>query len=81
MAKYSKGIVKGNTMTKALGRVVGLVLSLYVFDKVLSSIWGTVNTSVYFATAITFVENLLPVMGILGAFEIIYSALRSSGLV
>lgn len=68
-------------MTRALGRMVGLLLSLYVFDEVISAIWGSVNTSQYFSTAVTFVGNLFPVIGILGAFEIIYGALRTAKLV
>ena len=77
MARYSKG----SLMTKALGRMVGLLLSLYVFDEVIDAIWDTVNASTYFSTAVTFIGNLFPVVGILGAFEIIYSALRAARMV
>ena len=106
MARYNKGLKAGN-MTQALGRMVGLLLSLYVFDQVISAVvpsmvvcpysnytaltnatfsypqcynnslvtshaTGTIST--HFTTALTFVGNLFPVIGILGAFEIIYSA-------
>ena len=118
MAKRSRrynGAMSGNMMTKALGKMVGLLLSLYVFDEVISaiapSLWNcatgyTLNESTvslssatcynasnlsqatvsgsqsaYFGTAMTFVGNLFPVIGILGAFEIIYTALRQAKLV
>lgn len=72
---------KGGTMTRALGQMVGLLLSLYVFDEVIDAIWDTVNASTYFSTAVQFVGNLFPVVGILGAFEIIYRALARAGMV
>jgi hypothetical protein len=110
MAKYNKGI-KGSSMTMALGRMVGLLLSLYVFDEVIDAVVpslvtcgathptvvatstittplctnGTANIAgtfgVHFSTAISFVGNLFPVVGILGAFEIIYGALKRAGMV
>ena len=70
-----------NGMTRALGQMVGLLLSLYVFDEVIDAIFPTVNGSAYFQTAVTFVSNLFPVIGILGAFEIIYRALRKENMV
>lgn len=70
-----------NGMTRALGQMVGLLLSLYVFDEVIDAIFPTVNGSAYFQTAVTFVSNLFPVIGILGAFEIIYRALRKANMV
>lgn len=80
MARYKKGI-RGSSMTQALGQMVGLLLSLYVFDEVIDAIWSTVNESTYFSTAVTFIGNLFPVIGILGAFEIIYGALKRAGMV
>lgn len=81
--RYSNrnGASAGGNMTRALGRMVGLLLSLYVFDEVISAIMPSVNSSAYFATTVTFVTNLFPVIGILGAFEIIYDALRRAKLV
>lgn len=76
----SRGL-KGSSMTQALGQMVGLLLSLYVFDEVIDAIWSTVNASTYFSTAVTFIGNLFPVVGILGAFEIIYGALKRAGMV
>lgn len=69
-----------NPMLRALGEIVGLVLSLYVFDEVIDAIWGFVNTSTYFSTAVTFIQNLFPVLGILAAFEITIRALRSGNI-
>lgn len=80
MARYRRS-GGGLMMTKALGRMVGLLLSLYVFDEVIDAIMPSVNTSTYFSTTVTFVTNLFPVIGILGAFEIIYGALRAAKLV
>ena len=78
---YNGGVTAGGNMTRALGKMVGLLLSLYVFDEVIDAIMPSVNNSTYFGTAVTFVTNLFPVIGILGAFEIIYDALRRAKLV
>lgn len=107
--KGGRGI-NGSMMVGALGRMVGLLLSLYVFDEVIDAIVPslvecatgyTVNTTstiatplcynatanvagtfgTFFSTAIAFIGNLFPVVGILGAFEIIYMALRQAKLV
>ena len=80
MAKF-RSSSGGSNMTRALGQMIGLLLSLYVFDQVLQVIIPEVNSSTYFGTAVTFVENLFPVVGILGAFEIIYRALKGANLV
>lgn len=83
MAKYwqKRGHGGGSVMTKALGRMVGLLLSLYVFNAVIAAIEPTINVSSnIFFTSVTFVNTLFPVVGILGAFEIIYSALKKSGM-
>ena len=80
MARYKQGMT-GSSMTRALGRMVGLLLSLYVFDQVIEAIWDNVSASTHFTTAVSFVGNLFPVVGILGAFEIIYGALKSAGMV
>ena len=37
-------------------------------------------TTSQFTTALVFIKNLFPVVGIMGAFEIIYRGLRSSGM-
>lgn len=78
---YNKANFGGSTMTKALGRMVGLLLVLYVFDKLIDAIWGVVNASQWFGDAVTLIETLLPVIGILGAFEVVWGALKASGLV
>lgn len=80
MAYKHKGYTKGSNMSRALGKMVGLLLTLYVFDRVINAIWATVNTSVWFATAVSFINTMLPVMGILGAFEIVMEALKGAGL-
>lgn len=117
MARTTRRGLKGGGMTRALGQMVGLLLSLYVFDEVIdaivpsiancptgytvasnstisaiycnnatasylgSGLTPTASFGVFFDTAITFVGNLFPVIGILGAFEIIYSALKRAGMV
>lgn len=116
MAYKTKGMGKGTSMTKALGRMVGLLLVLYVFDRILSAVApllyscptgflvnestvgaglttvcyntsgptvGTVSASgsTWFADAVTLIQTLLPVLGILGAFEVIWGTLKASGLV
>ena len=111
---YRKSRQNGALMTAALGKMVGLLLSLYVFDEIIAAIipslytctsgfalnetaatissatcYNTSNTSMtvaatgsqHFSTAMDFVSNLFPVIGILGAFEIIYGALRQAKLV
>ena len=112
MAGYRTNGLTGANMTKALGKMVGLLLSLYVFDEVIDAIIPSIvqcpathptalanstisltqcsngtaivdtgTFGVFFDTAITFIGNLFPVVGILGAFEIIYSALKQARLV
>lgn len=106
---------KRNPMMSALGEMVGLVLSLYVFDEVIDVIMpllyscnGTTgyivnSTSLapaatpicvnatylndshnasggYFGTALTFIRNLYPVIGILAAFEITVRALKKTNI-
>ena len=78
MAKFGQG--SGAVMT-AIGSTVGLVLALYAYNEILDAVWGLVNNTTYFGTAVTFVSNLLPVIGILAAFEIIYRALKASKLI
>lgn len=70
-------------MTRSIGKMVGLLLTLYVFNEIIITIYTAANlnnSSMPFYTAATFVYGLLPVVGILAAFEIIYSALKASGL-
>lgn len=64
----------------ALGQMVGLILGLYVFDEILDVVLPLVNTSTYFGTAVVFMQNLLPVVGIIGAFGIIYNTLKKMGM-
>lgn len=70
-----------NVAIKGLGQIVGLLLSLYVFDQVLDAIWTTINASTFFGTAVSFAEDLLPVVGILGIFYVIYGILAQMGMV
>lgn len=81
MAYKRRSNMGGSSMTKALGQMVGLLLVLYVFDRLIDAIWGVVNVSQWFGDAVTLIETLLPVIGILGAFEVIWGALKASGLV
>ncbi len=118
MARYNRQL-SGAGITKALGQMVGLLLSLYVFNEIVvavsPSFWDCTNAThvlinnslsagscchsalagscegtnasvaitaiSHFSTAVEFVGNLFPVIGILGAFEIIYSALQRAGMV
>lgn len=79
---------RGNRLTGTIGKMAGLLLSFYVFNEVVTTIYvwqqnGGIdlanNSSVFYTTAI-FVDTLLPITGILASFEIIYQALRQSGL-
>lgn len=71
----------GGKMTRALGRMVGLLLALYVFDQVIDTLYTAgINDSTYFSTAVTFIDSLFPIIGILGAFEIIYTSLQAAQL-
>ena len=78
---FKKNRMSGTAMTKALGQMVGLLLVLYVFDRLINAIWGVVNDSEWFGDAVILIQTLLPVLGILGAFEVIWNALKSTGLV
>lgn len=95
----------GNTIVKSLGKLVGLLLSLYVFDQIIAVVlpltFNCVGGSTYynasdtvdycvngvntgggnFTSSLVFIKNLFPVMGIIGTFEIVYGALKQSGMV
>lgn len=81
MAYRNRNRVGGTAMTKALGQMVGLLLVLYVFDRLIDAIWTVVNASVWFSDAVALIQTLLPVLGILGAFEVVWNALKATGLV
>jgi hypothetical protein len=59
-----------------LSGLTGLVLSLWVFDQVLDVVIPLVNTSTYFATTVSFVEDLLPVVGIIAGYIMIRGAIQ-----
>jgi hypothetical protein len=59
-----------------LGGLTGLVLSLWVFDQVLDVVIPLVNDSTYFATTVTFVQDILPVVGIVAGYIMIRGALK-----
>lgn len=112
----------GNTIIQSLGKLVGLLLSLYVFDQIIAvvlplayncsavtttvTLTGIKNPSVWtanttggvcyqanstatqttaipsmFGSSLTFIQALFPIMGIIGTFEIVYEALRQTGMV
>lgn len=75
------GTVGAARVTKSLGQMVGLLLALYVFDRMISAIASVVFNSTYFDDATSLIQTLLPVIGILAAFEIVWKGLQSSGLV
>lgn len=68
-------------VSRALGRIVGLLLLLFVFDQILTSIIPTVNASTYFGSAVDVAVSLLGPIGILGAFWVIWDALKQMQLV
>lgn len=112
----------GGKMTKSLGKMVGLLLALYVFDQIVATVMpllckstecdltGTCTRVSYnaanastavctwrngtgvgenitdvglggtFGTPLVFVENLFPIVGLLGAFEIILTGLKATKL-
>lgn len=75
------GRSRGNVVMTGLGQIVGLLLGLYVFNAILTVIVPVVNaTGSYFLTAVSFTVTLLPVIGILGTFYIIWRTLKSAGL-
>ena len=59
-----------------LSGLTGLVLSLWVFDQVLDVVIPLVNDSTYFATAVSFVQDLLPVVGIIAGYIMIKGAIK-----
>lgn len=60
--RQSRAGMGGTAMTKALGQMVGLLLVLYVFDRLIDAIWSVVNASVWFADAVALIQTLLPVL-------------------
>lgn len=95
----------GNGAIKTLGQMVGLLISLYVFDQIIAVVLpisancvgggsaynasdttdlctnGPVTGGGNFVSSLIFIKNLFGVVGIVGAFEIIYKGLKSAGLV
>ncbi len=69
-----------NIIMTALGGLVALVLSLWVFNEILDVVIPLVNDSTYFATAVSFVQSILPVVGIIAAFLLIRGALKKMSL-
>ena len=77
----ARGLTSGNPAMKGLGSIVGILLGLYAFDQVLDAIWGTINTSTFFASAVTFAQSILPVVGLIGIFYTVWRTLKAMGLV
>ena len=71
-----KGSSNSRVIMGTLSGLTGLVLSLWVFDQVLDVVIPLVNDSTYFATTISFVEDLLPVVGIIAGYIMIRVAIR-----
>lgn len=76
------GAGQGNVVMSGLGQIVGLVLGLYVFNEILEVALPYINTSnsVYFSQSGTFITSLLPVLGILGTFFIVWKTLKKAGM-
>ncbi len=70
------GSANSQVIMGTLGGLTGLVLSLWVFDQVLDVVIPLVNDSVYFADTITFVQAILPIVGIIAGYIMIKGAIK-----
>jgi hypothetical protein len=75
---YRSGNANGNSavIMGTLSALTGLVLALWVFDQVLDVVIPLVNDSTYFALTISFVEDILPVVGIIAGYTMIRGAIK-----
>lgn len=79
MARFRRFRGGGNGASAALSQLVTLSILLYVFDQLLAVVLPLVNDSAIFGTAITLVQTLLPIVGLIAAYKIIKKQLQSSG--
>lgn len=76
--RRNRGSKNSSIAMSTLGGLVGLSLGLYVFSKILAVVFATVNSSdTYFGLAMTFVQSLLPVIGIISAYLVIKRAIKA----
>lgn len=76
---FNRGYRKSNNnavIMSTLSGMVTLAISLWVFDKILTVVIPLVNTSEFFGDAISFLKDLLPVIGIIAAYIMIRGALK-----
>lgn len=76
--RRGRGASNSRVVMGALGGLVALALSLYVFDQILDVVMPYINStnSVYFSTVHTFVTAILPVIGIVAAYIVIKGAIK-----
>lgn len=67
-----------NNATRALNQLVTLIILLYVFDQLLKVVVPLVNSSTFFATAVSLTQTLLPIVGLIAAYKIIKRQLESN---
>jgi len=65
------GTSKGKRVMMTLGSLVGLVFGLWIFDKILDVVIPIVNDSVYFADVVAFVQDMIPVVGIVAGYHMV----------
>lgn len=74
-----KGRSNGNSQVimGTLSGIVGLILGLWVFNSILTTVIPLANvTGSYFTTAINFTVQILPVVGIIAGYIMIKGAIK-----
>lgn len=74
--KRSGGVAKA--AQRGLTQLVTFAIVLYAFDLLLGVIMPMVNESTFFGTTITFINAMIPVVAILGAYVIIKGVLKNA---
>lgn len=75
--RFGRGSSNTRVIMRTLGGLTGLMLSLYVFHQVLTTVVPLVNVSGgYFSTTVDFVTDILPVVGIIAGYIMIRGAIN-----
>jgi hypothetical protein len=62
---------KGKRVMLTLGSLVGLTFGLWIFDKILDVVIPIVNDSTYFGDVVSFVQDMIPVVGIVAGYHMV----------
>ena len=72
-----RGSNKASKVMGTLGQLVGLTIGLWIFDKILDVVIPLVNSSTWFADTVSFVQDMIPVVGIVVGYQMIKPLFKS----